>query len=91
MNDGNDGDFEQQLLGLELRRPPAEWKALILPKPVPPLIPKPLLLFCAACIAASIGFRIATPDSKIPGPVILPPSEDPAIWDLALATSIERP
>lgn len=90
MNPDEHGDFEQQLLGLELRRPPAEWKALILPKPVPPLFPKPLLLFCAACVMASIGFRIATPESRSPGPTILPPAAEPTSWDLALATPNER-
>jgi hypothetical protein len=90
MNDGDDGDFEQQLLGLELRRPPAEWKSLLLPKPVPPLLPKPLLVFCAACVATSIGFRLATPETRIPGPTFLPPAAEPATWELALATPIER-
>jgi hypothetical protein len=90
MNDGDDGDFEQQLLGLELRRPPAEWKALLLPKPVPPLLPKSLLIFCAACVVASICFRLATPETEIPGPTILPPPAEPATWELALATPIER-
>lgn len=90
MNPDEHGDLEQQLLGLELRRPPEAWKALLLPKPVPPLFPKPLLVLCAACVVASIVLRIATPESKIPGPAILPPKVEPATWDLALATPNER-
>lgn len=86
----SDDDFERQLLDLELRRPPAEWKSLLLPKPVPPLLPKPLLLLCAAWVVASIGFRFATPESKIPGPAVVPPSVESETWELALATPNER-
>ena len=93
MNSGGDSDFEQQLLGMELRRPPAEWKALLLPKPVPPLFPKPFLLGVAACWVASVVILISTPESEVPtSPVVLPPRELPEIMDNALAyqKEIER-
>ncbi|MEK7949259.1 hypothetical protein [Luteolibacter soli] len=85
MNPDDLGDFEQQLLGMELRRPPAEWKAFLLPKPVPPLLPKPLLIFCAASWAATIGFIITKPESEDLGPPILPPSQQATSWNNALA------
>ena len=85
MNPDEHGDFEQQLLGLELRRPPAEWKALLLPKPVPPLFPRPWLLGITACWATAAGFMIATPESEDLGPPILPPSQQAASSDNALA------
>jgi hypothetical protein len=85
MKEDGHGDFEQQLLGLELRRPPAEWKALLLPKPVPPLFPKPLLLFCAVCWATAAVFMIATPESEDLGPPVFPPSQQATAWDNALA------
>ena len=85
MNPDEHGDFEQQLLGLELRRPPAEWKALLLPKPVPPLFPGPWLLGITACWATAAGFMIATPESEDLGPPILPPSQQAASSDNALA------
>ena len=85
MNGSGDSDFEQQLLGMELRRPPAEWKALLLSKPVPPLFPKPVLLGVAACWVASLAILISTPEDEDLGPPVLPPSGAPAPWDNALA------
>ena len=82
MNSGDDvSDFEQQLLGMELRRPPAEWKSLLLPKPVPPWFPKPLLIGLATCWAATAGFILATPEDGMRGmPLLLP--EDPVSMPL---------
>ena len=86
MNSGDDPiDFERQLRGMELRRPPAEWKALLLPKPVPPLLPKPVWFGLAACWVASAVLRLATPESEDLGPPILPPDGSPAAWDNVLA------
>ena len=74
MNPGDDIDFERQLRGMELRRPPAGWKALLLPKPVPPLFPKPLLFGLAACWIASAGFILSEPvDELRDQPLLLPP------------------
>lgn len=81
MND----DFEKQLLGLELRRPPTEWKALLLPIPVPPLFTKPWLLGIGGCWVAAAAFVIATPESEDLGPPVLPPSQPDFSWDYALA------
>ena len=78
MNPDDHDDFERQLLGLELRRPPAEWKALLLPKPVPPLFPKPLLLGLAACWTVVVGFILATPEDPMKGlPLLVPETPEP--------------
>lgn len=91
MSNGDDSDFEQQLLGMELRRPPAEWKALLLPKPVPPLFPKPFLLGLAACWVASAVVFFSKPETKLPGPpVLLPPRETPDLMDKTLAYQSEN-
>ena len=79
MNPDDHDDFERQLLGLELRRPPAEWKALLLPKPVPPLFPKPLLLGVAACWAVVAGFILATPEDPMKGMPLLVPEAPEAM------------
>jgi hypothetical protein len=78
MNPGDDREFEQQLLGMELRRPPAEWKALLIPKPVPPLFPRPLLLGLAVCWTVVAGFILATPEDPMKGlPLLVPESPEP--------------
>jgi hypothetical protein len=80
MNSGDDdSDFEQQLLGMELRRPPAEWKSLLLPMLVPPWFPKPLLIGLATCWTGIAGFVLTTPRDESPEvPVFVPapPSDD---------------
>ena len=73
MNSGDDSDFELQLLGLELRRPPAEWKALLVPKPVPPIFPKPLLIGLAGCWVIAAVFFLSTPEDEIRGVPLLQP------------------
>lgn len=83
-------DFERRLLGLELRRPPAEWKRLLLPTPIPPLFPKPWRAGLIACWSASIGFIIATPESEDLGPPVLPPSPQVLQWDHPLAYQTDR-
>jgi hypothetical protein len=91
MNSGDDSDFERQLLGLELRRPPAEWKAVLLPKSVPPLFPKPFLLGLGGCWVASAVIFFSTPETKLPGPpVLLPPREAPELMDGTLAYQPEN-
>lgn len=79
MNSGDDPiDFERQLRGMELRRPPAEWKALLLPKPLPPLLPKPLWFGLAACWALSAGFILSEPEDELRDqPLLLPPGPLP--------------
>jgi hypothetical protein len=91
MNSSGDSDFERELLGLELRRPPAEWKALLVPKPVPPLFPKPFLLGLGACWVASAVIFFSTPETELPGPpVLLPPRGLPESMDNALAYQPEN-
>lgn len=86
MNSGDEPiDFERQLRGMELRRPPAEWKALLLPKPVPPLFPKPVWFGLAACWVVSAGFWFSMPPKEDLGPSIFPPAKDSAAWQGALA------
>jgi hypothetical protein len=78
MNSDSHDDFERQLLGLELRRPPQEWKALLLPKPVPPWLPWPLLPGLAACWAVVAGFILATPEDPMEGkPLLIPEAPEP--------------
>ncbi len=74
MTPGEDSDFERQLLQVELRRPPAEWKALLLP--VPALFPKPLLIGLALCWSVSLGFMLAMPEEEDLGPPVMPPPMD---------------
>lgn len=82
MNSGDDPiDFERQLRGMELRCPPAEWKALLLPKPVPPWFPKPLIVALAVSWTVTAGFILATPEDEMRGmPLLLP--EDPVSMPL---------
>jgi hypothetical protein len=68
MNPGDDTDFETQLRQLELRRPPAEWKSLLLPKPVAPWFPKPFLIGLTTIWAATAGFLLTTPENEDLGP-----------------------
>jgi hypothetical protein len=93
MNPGDDnGEFEHLLRGMALRQPPADWKPLLLPKPVPPLLPKVLWLGLAACWAASLGLYLATPADEKLGPPVLPPAEPAGMEDQSLAhlTKLER-
>lgn len=75
MDHDGDSDFERRLLGLELRRPPSEWKALLLPKAMPPLFPGPFLAGVALCWAGTLGFFLATPLNEVLDAPVLPPSE----------------
>ena len=78
MNSGNDIDFEAQLRGLEPRRPPAEWKFLLLPKPVIPWLPKPLLIGLSVCWTATVGLLLTQPENEFLGPPLnLPLSPSP--------------
>lgn len=89
MNPGDDSDFERQLLQLELRRPPAEWKALLLPEPVVPWFPKPLVTGLAACWAVIGGLAITTPEDPLKDqPLLLPPGGAP-FGDAFLLGSID--
>jgi hypothetical protein len=76
MNSGDDSDFVGQLRGIELRRPPEEWKGILLPKPVPPLFPKPLLIGLGVCWAATAGLYLTQPEDELKDqPLILPPGQ----------------
>ncbi|WP_193213532.1 hypothetical protein [Luteolibacter marinus] len=87
MNPGDDSEFERQLLQMELRRPPAEWKALLLPEPLVPWFPKPLLAGLAACWAVIGGLALTTPDDLLPDqPLMLPPGGAPFGDTLMLGT-----
>lgn len=78
MNSDEDSDFEGRLRGLELRRPPEEWKAILLPKPVPPLFPKPLLIGLGICWAVTAGLYLTRPEDELKDqPLILPPGQMP--------------
>lgn len=73
MNSGDDSEFERQLRGIEPRRPPAEWKALLLPNPAVPWFPKPLAISLGICWAAAAGLLLTTPeDEKLVPPLIMP-------------------
>lgn len=80
MNSGDDiSEFEAQLRGLELRRPPAEWKSLLLTKLPVQWFPKPFLIGLAAVWAAAAGLHLAIPPNEILSPPlnlpVSPPSE----------------
>ncbi len=72
--------LEAELREMTLRRPPAEWKQLLLAPvalpPVPvPWLPKPFVIFLAGCWLATGGFWLATPENdpiEVPHP--RPPS-----------------
>jgi len=75
MNSGDDNsDFERQLRGMELRRPPAGWKALLLPEPKSVVwFPKPFLIGLAACWAVTAGFLVTKPEDALRSqPLLLP-------------------
>ncbi len=81
MNHGND-DLEAELRALQMRRPPAEWKAILLapasPPPPVPWLPKPLTIFLTGCWLTAGGLWLATPDipdSGAPKMVLPPPSD----------------
>ena len=72
----DDSDFEGHLRGIGLRRPPEEWKATLLPKPVPPLFPKPLLIGLGICWAVTAAFHLTMPEDELKDqPLILPPGQ----------------
>lgn len=89
MKPGDDTDFETQLRQLELRRPPAEWKSLLLPKPVVPWFPKPFVIGLTTCWAAALGFILTTPEDEDLGPPIILPMEQalPEGWMLGFNKS----
>lgn len=71
--------LEAELREMAMRRPPAEWKQLLLapavqpPFPVP-WLPKPFVVFLAGCWVAAGGFWLATPENDyIEAPHPLPP------------------
>ena len=79
MNSGDDNnDFERELLAMELRRPPAEWKALMLPVPVVPWFPKPFLIGLGICWSAVAGLLLTTPEPEIFSPPLISP---PVIYE----------
>lgn len=83
MNPGDDNhDFERELLEMELRRPPAEWKALVLPTPVMPWFSKPFLIFHGCAWAVIGGLILTTPKNEIPGPPLILPPPPPLPPDL---------
>lgn len=78
MHSGDDiSEFEAQLRGLELRRPPTEWKSLLLPKPVSPWFPKPFIIGLTICWAATAGFLLTTPEDEILSPPLSLPFTPP--------------
>lgn len=79
-----DNKFERQLRELELRRPPAAWKALLLPPPVVPWLPTPLLIGLTVCWAATAGFFLTTPRNEGGSPPLLPPAAPPPAADFLL-------
>lgn len=74
--------LEEELRGMAMRQPPAEWKAVLLglpPMPPPtvhvPWFPKPLAFLLTGCWLVAGGFRLATPEIKDSGaPRVVPPS-----------------
>ena len=79
-----DNKFERQLREMELRRPPAAWKALLLPPAVVPWLPTPLLIGLAFCWAATAGFFLTTPGNEGGSPPLLPAATPPANADFLL-------
>lgn len=75
MNGGDDNEFERQLLEMELRRPPAHWKAMLLRPPVTPWFPKPFVIGIAVCWTVTAAFILATPPAEKPGPSVVPSFE----------------
>ena len=92
MNSGDEIDFEAQLRGLELRRPPAEWKSLLLPKLPVPWLPKPFLAGLAICWAATAGLLLTIPPNEILSPPLSMPSSPPSETEFLLGfNSPENP
>jgi hypothetical protein len=60
----NGDDLENQLRGMALRRPPAEWRSLLVPGPA--WFPKPLALGLGSAWLAATGFVLATPREEVP-------------------------
>lgn len=85
MHSGDDiSEFEAQLRGLELRRPPAEWKSLLLPKPVAPWFPKPFVIGLAICWAATTGLLLTIPPNEILSPPLSLPLGPPPATEILL-------
>lgn len=72
-----DLDFERQLRQIELRRPPAEWKALLLPVTAPVWFSKPLLAGLVVCWGATAALILTTPEEGPPQPPVTLPVEPP--------------
>ncbi len=82
LNSDDDTQFERQLLEMELRPPPAEWRALLLPKPIPPWFPGALVKPLAACWILIGILYLATPETENPDPptsIMIPQSIPPEI------------
>lgn len=61
--------LEAELRGMAMRRPPAEWKQLLLAPVTPPLppapwFPKSLVILLTGCWLAAAGFWLATPEDN---------------------------
>ena len=85
MNSGDDiSEFEAQLRGLELRRPPAEWKSLLLPKPPVPWFPKPFIIGLTICWAATAGLLLTVPPNEILSPPLNQPFSPPSETEFLL-------
>ncbi len=79
MHSGDDiNEFEAQLRGLELRRPPAGWKSVLLPKPVSPWFPKPFIIALTTCWAATAGLLLTIPPNEVLSPPLNLPSSPPS-------------
>ena len=92
MNSGDEIDFEAQLRGLELRRPPAEWKSLLLPKPVSPWFPKPFIIGLTICWAVATGLLLTIPPNEILSPPLSLPLGPPPDTEILLGfNSPENP
>lgn len=78
MNSGDEYEFEQQLRQLELRRPPAGWKVLLLPKPPVPWFPKPFAIGLTACWAVTGTLFLTTPKNEVLSPPLRMPSAPPS-------------
>ncbi len=77
MHSGDDIDFEAQLRAMELRRPPAEWKTLFLPKPPVAWFPTPFIIGLTTCWAATAGLLLTIPPNEILSPPLNLPSSPP--------------
>ena len=72
--------FEKELLQVELRRPPAAWRASVLP-PLPPVavpwFPLPYVIGIGACWVAAGVLWLTTPAVEMPGPPLPFPADHP--------------